>query len=183
MNILDAITNAQNGAAVQQLGRQFGLQPEQTQSALSALIPALTSGLQQNMTREGGLASLATALTSGNHQRYLENPEVLASDASIADGNGILGHLLGSKDVSRQVAQQAAGSTGIDAGVLKQMLPLVAALAMGGLARHAQAAGSVSGGSTTGLAGMLGPLLEGGQSGSMLDSVAGLAGKLFGKGT
>ena len=183
MNILDSLLNSGDGGAVRQLGEQFGLAPEQTQSALSALLPALTSGLQQNMGREGGLASLASALTTGNHQRYLDNPETLATEASIADGNGILGHLLGSKDVSRQVAQQAAGSTGIDVGVLKQMLPLIAALAMGGLSRHAQATGSLGGGSSTGLAGMLGSLVEGGQSGSTLDSVAGIAGKLFGKGT
>jgi hypothetical protein len=51
--------------------------------------------------------------------------------ADRADGNGILGHILGSKDVSRQVAAQASARTGIGADVLKKMLPLVATLAMG----------------------------------------------------
>ena len=41
MNILDAIVNAQDGAAVRQLGSQVGLAPDQTTAALSALVPAL----------------------------------------------------------------------------------------------------------------------------------------------
>jgi hypothetical protein len=44
-----------------------------------------------------------------------------------------LGHILGSKDVSRQVAAQASTRTGISELVLKQMLPAVATLAMGGV--------------------------------------------------
>jgi hypothetical protein len=47
MNILDAILNTQGGAATQQLGNQFGLRPEQTQAALSTLVPALVPGFSK----------------------------------------------------------------------------------------------------------------------------------------
>ena len=47
MNILDAIINAKEGGAVQQLGSQFGLGQDQTTAALSALIPALAAGFQK----------------------------------------------------------------------------------------------------------------------------------------
>ena len=71
-------------------------------------------------------------------------------------------HVLGSKDVSRQVATHAASETGLDSTVLKQMLPLVASLAMAALSKHAAS----SNGQPThaGVLGMLGPLL--GQSGT-----------------
>ena len=36
MNILDAIVNAQDGAAARQLGTQVGLAPDQATTALSA---------------------------------------------------------------------------------------------------------------------------------------------------
>jgi hypothetical protein len=179
MNVLDAILNSQNGAAVQQLGRQFGLAPEQTQSALSALVPALAEGLKQNMSSEGGLAGLVSALASGRHQRYVEDPGVLSDPATVQDGNGILGHVLGSKEVSRQVAQRASERTGIDTSILKRMLPLVAALAMGSLSRQAAQSGPVTSTSTTGLTGMLGSLLDTNRDGSVLDDVAGLAGRIF----
>ena len=49
----------------------------------------------------------------------------------MADGNGILGHIFGSKDVSRQVAARAAQSSGVAPDILAKMLPLVAATGHG----------------------------------------------------
>ena len=43
MNILDAVVNAGERAALKQLGSQFGLGEEQTAAALSALVPALAT--------------------------------------------------------------------------------------------------------------------------------------------
>ncbi len=48
-------------------------------------------------------------------------------DTAVSDGNNILGHILGSKDVSRAVADRASANTGIDSGMLKQMLPCLPA--------------------------------------------------------
>ena len=44
MNILDSILNHQDGAAVQQLAQQFGLENAQATSPLSTLIPKLAGG-------------------------------------------------------------------------------------------------------------------------------------------
>src|SRR5512134_3418792 len=102
MNILDAIVNARDGAAVQQLGSQVGLAPDQATAALSALMPALAGGFQRNIQSQGGVESLMAALSSGNHSQYIDNPASLADSSAVTDGNGILGHLLGSKDASRE---------------------------------------------------------------------------------
>jgi hypothetical protein len=67
MNILDTIINAQNGAAVRQLGSQVGLREDQTAYALSALVPALAAGFQRNLQSEGGVGDLVAALAEGNH--------------------------------------------------------------------------------------------------------------------
>src|SRR5690606_40425775 len=106
MNILDTITGTQNGAAVQQLASQFGLSREQTSDALGALLPALAAGLQKNMSSQDGLSGLISALSSGHHQKYLEDPTSLSDPNTRNDGNAILGHVLGSKDVSRAVADR-----------------------------------------------------------------------------
>ena len=181
MNILDTIINAQDGAAVRQLGAQFGLGDQQTTSALSALVPALAAGLQQNMQSPDGVARLAQALASGQHQTYLDNPDSLAHPSTIADGNNILGHLLGSKDASRGVAANAAAQTGLSPDVLKQMLPIAAAMLMGAAARHASALGSSSPASSGSLASLLTPLLDRNGDGSMVDDVTGVIGKFLGR--
>jgi hypothetical protein len=74
------------------------------------------------------------------------------------------------------VAQQAAGRTGLDVGILKQMLPLVATLTMEGLSQQSK----VSAGSPSSLSGLLTPLLDRDRDGSIVDDVLGAAGKLFG---
>jgi hypothetical protein len=184
MNILDTIMSADNGAAVRQLGSQFGLNETQTASALSALAPALSAGLRQNIQSPDGLSGLLGALSGGNHQRYIDNPAVLADAGSVAEGNGILGHVLGSKDVSRQVAAHAGAQTGIAPEVLKRMLPLVATLVMGAMSRHAAAGGGASiapGAGAGGLLEMLGGALDRNHDGSALDDISGMLGRTFGR--
>ena len=179
MNILDSIMTAGNGAAVRQIGSQLGLDEAQTAAALSALLPALSAGLRQNAQTPDGLDGLLGALLSGRHQRYVENPGVLGEAETVADGNGILGHILGSKDVSREVARRASAQSGVSADVLKQMLPVVATLVMGALARRQAQAGpaAASGG---GLLDMLSPMLDANRDGSMVDDVMGMIGRFMG---
>jgi hypothetical protein len=83
------------------------------------------------------------------------------------------------------VATRAAQQTGIDAGILKQMLPLAAALMMGAMARQGAGAGAgaglgsgLGGDPGSGLMGMLTPLLDSNRDGSMIDDVIGMLGKL-----
>jgi hypothetical protein len=185
MNILEAVLNAQGGAAVREAGRSVGLSQDQTSSALSALVPALAAGLQRNASQPGGLESLLGALSGGGHTRYVDDPSSLGQGA-VSDGNAILGHILGSKDVSRSVAGRAAAQTGLGEDVLKKLLPVAASLVMGSLAKQqtgqvaAGGAGSSLAGGGGGILGMLTPLLDQNRDGSMLDDILGQAGKLFG---
>ncbi len=136
MNLLDMIMSAQGGAAAQQAGAQLGLNQQQSQSAIAALLPAISSALKQNTASPQGLAGLLQALQGGQHEQYLENPQMLGQPQTVNDGNAILGHLFGSKDVSRAVAGHAAQKTGIGTDVLKKLLPLVATMAMGSLSKQ-----------------------------------------------
>ncbi len=152
MNLLETILQAQNGGAVSQLANQFGLDQGQTNSALAQLIPALASGMKNNVRQQNGLDSLVSALNAGNHSRYLDDVSQLGQQSTVTDGNAILGHLLGSKQVSREVASRASQNTGIDSGILKKMLPIVATMVMGGMSKQ------------SGAGGLLGSLLGGNQS-------------------
>ena len=184
MNILDAIVGAQGGSGVQELGRQFGLNDSQVSSALSALVPALAAGFQQNMSSPQGLDGLLSALSGGQHGQYVDDPSVLGRADTMSDGNGILGHIFGSKDVSRQVATRAAAQTGIGASVLKGMLPVVAAMMMGAMSKGLTSPAAppmtspAAGGS---LLGMLTPMLDTNRDGSIVDDVMGMLGRISGR--
>jgi hypothetical protein len=175
MGLLDAILGAQGGGGPAELARQFGLSDRQTGDALKQLVPALNAGVRRNTQSPQGLESLLGALKRGNHERYLDQPEALRDRATVDDGNKILGHILGSKDASRQVAQKTSERTGIDSGILKKMLPVVATMVMGSLSKNkAEFADSGSGSS-----GMLGKLLDADGDGSIMDDIAGMLGKSF----
>jgi len=133
MNLFDMLANAQSGQGMDQLARQFGLSQQQTQAAVEALLPAFSQGLKRNASDPYGVGSFLNAMASGNHAKYFEDAQNAFSPQGMAEGNGILGHLFGSKDLSRAVASQAAQATGLGQQTLQQMLPAIAAMIMGGL--------------------------------------------------
>ena len=183
MDLINLVLSASGGGPLRQLAQNFGLSEQQAASAVSALVPALGKGLARNTATPDGLQSLVTALSSNHHQRYLEQPELLSQQETVADGNGILGHILGSKEVSRNVASQASAQTGLSADLLKQMLPLVATLAMGALSRQnsSPAAQSPLGGQSGGLMGTLSQFLDTNKDGSVIDDIMGFGSRFFGK--
>ncbi|MEP7366095.1 MAG: DUF937 domain-containing protein [Acidobacteriota bacterium] len=181
MDLLQAILSAQGGGAVQKLSDQFGLGEGETVAALQSLLPMIAGGMQRNVQQEGGLESLLGALMNGNHQRYVDEPEAIDPEAIREDGNGILGHLFGSKEVSRQVADHASAQTGLGAGLLKQMLPVVAAMAMGALSKQ-RSGNQVSAAAPQGGGGfldMLTPMLDQNGDGSAADDVIGMVSRMF----
>ena len=185
MSLLKTILEANDGGAVKALAQNFGLSNQQAGSAVAKLLPALTQGMKANVSQQGGLDSLLGALNKGSHQRYVDNPNELTQANSIADGNNILGHLLGSKDVSRQVASQAAEQTGIDTGILKKMLPMVAGLAMGSLSKQSGSGGALAGmlggggQDSSAAGGLLSGFLDADGDGSMADDLLGMVAKKF----
>lgn len=138
INLFDMLSQAQGGGAMRDVGQQFGLDDNQTASAFKALLPALSAGLKRNSQQEGGLEALLGALSKGDHHRYLEEPQRLSRRETVSEGNSILGHLLGSKDMSRAVAKQASQRTGLTDGLLKKMLPIIATMVMGSLSKQSQ---------------------------------------------
>ncbi|WP_224544220.1 DUF937 domain-containing protein [Mesorhizobium sp. CA16] len=132
-SLFDIFAQAQNGAGIQALAQQYGLSMQQTQAAVQALLPAFSQGLQRNTADPYGMGAFMTAMASGQHAKYFEDATRAFSPQGIDEGNGILGHLFGSKDLSRAVAAQAAQATGLSQQVLQQMLPAMASMMMGGL--------------------------------------------------
>ncbi|MER8433874.1 DUF937 domain-containing protein [Mesorhizobium caraganae] len=131
--LFDILAQAQNGNGMQALAQQYGLSMQQTQAAVAALLPAFSQGLQRNTADPYGLGAFMTAMASGQHAKYFEDATRAFSPQGVNEGNGILGHLFGSKELSRAVAGQAAQATGVSQQILQQMLPAIASMVMGGL--------------------------------------------------
>jgi hypothetical protein len=131
--LYDMLSNAGNGRAMDLLARQFKLSQEQAELAVEALMPAFSQGLKRNASDPYGVGAFLSALSTGQHAKYFEDMQRAFQPSGVEEGNGILGHLFGSKEVSRAVAKQAEAATGIGQEVLKQMLPVLASMIMGGI--------------------------------------------------
>jgi len=171
MQIADIL--AQMGG-LQSMARELGVSDSQAANGAEALIPAILGGFkkqaQSQPTGVEGLGDLLGQLGGGG---LLD--EVLAPQpTNVSRGNDVLGQIFGSKDVSRTVAQNAASQSGLEPSLLKKMLPMLAMLVAGYMAKQ-RSAGGVAQPSPTGggLGDLLGSLLGGQGAGRGTPGAAG----------
>ena len=157
---LSDILNQTGG--LQSIARELGIGDDEAASAASALAPAVLGGFrkQADSHPQGlqGLGGLMNSLGGGG----LLDAVLAPSPTNTAPGNDVLGQIFGSKDVSRAVAQNAASQTGQDPSLLKKMLPMLAMVVAGYMAKH-QSGGAQTSGSSGGLGGLLGGVFGGGR--------------------
>jgi hypothetical protein len=175
---MDMMSILKQSGAIGSIAGQLGVNEQMAEMGANALLPAILGGFkktaQAQPTGMEGLGGLLGSLGGGGLLDSVLSPEPTPVD----QGNNVLGQIFGSKDVSRSVADHASGQTGIDSSLLKKMLPLLAMLVAGYLAKQGGGAGQGDGPDSSGLGGLIGGMLGGGQSsggglGGMLGSVLG----------
>ncbi len=136
MQIMDMLEQM---GGVQSMAREFGVSEAQAASGAAALLPAILGGFKkQTQAQPAGLEGLIGMLGGLGGGGLMD--EVLAPQpTNVSPGNDILGQIFGSREVSRTVAQNAAGQTGLDPMLLKKMLPVLAMLVAGYMARQGRA--------------------------------------------
>ncbi len=172
LNITDLLLDKSNSDAISEFAKKFDIDDAQAKDAISTLANSLSQGLGYHTKKDTGLGNLFDALKKGKHSRYLDNPSLFDRKETTQDGNDILGHIFGNKDVSRHVAKRASKKTGLSSSLLKKMLPIVATMVMGALGKN------MFGGSkkqTQGSTGFLTKIFDKDGDGSMVDDVLGMA--------
>lgn len=159
MQITDILAQA---GGLQSMARELGISETQAASGTAALAPAILGGLKkQAQAQPGGLDGLGSLLGQLGGGGLFD--EVLAPrPTDVSKGNDVLGQIFGSEDVSRTVAQSAASQSGLDAALLKKMLPMVAMLVTGYIARQGAGGAGLTGSTGDGLGSLLGGLMGGG---------------------
>jgi len=204
MNLTDILAQA---GGIESMANQLGVPPAVAKQGAEALLPAILGGFKTQAQGAGGIEGLGGLLGQLGGGGLLDS--VLGSQPTpVSQGNDVLGKIFGSKDVSRTVADHAAGQTGLDSGLLKQMLPILAMMVAGYMAKQRGQGqqggglgdligGALGGGGSGGLGGMLGSVLGGSGAsagglgglgkmldmdgdGNPLDDIIGMAGKLRG---
>jgi hypothetical protein len=133
-NLYEIIAEAQNGEAMSELGRQFGLSPQQTKAAVVALVPAISMGLKRATATPEGLGNLLAVMgAQPDFDAMYDDPRVAFSQEGRAAGNAALSRMFGSPEASRAIAGQAQQISGISSSILKKLLPVLAGIIISSL--------------------------------------------------
>ncbi|MEH6756344.1 MAG: DUF937 domain-containing protein [Parasphingorhabdus sp.] len=190
MSILEIL---QKSGGIETMARELGVNETVAQAGAAALLPSILGGFKKTaQSQPSGLDGLGGLLGQLGGGGLLDS--VLGTQPTPVDkGNDVLGQIFGSKEVSRTVAAGAEQQTGISSELLKKMLPVVAMMVAGYMAKQG---GESSGNGGGGLGGLIGGLLGGGSKtssgglgglaslldldgdGNPLDDIIGMAGKL-----
>ncbi|SIO04805.1 protein of unknown function [Parasphingorhabdus marina DSM 22363] len=189
MNIMDVL---QQSGGIGNMAKELGISENVAQAGAAALLPAILGGFKKTTQAQpsglDGLGGLLGQLGGGG----LLDSVLAPQQTPVQQGNEVLGQIFGSKEVSRTVAAGAEQQTGISSDLLKKMLPVVAMMVAGYMAK--QSGGNSGNGG--GLGGLIGGLLGGGSQssggglgglgslldldgdGNPLDDIINMAGKL-----
>jgi hypothetical protein len=127
---------AQTGG-VGAIARELGIPQADAQAGAAALVPAILGGFGKRApaTDADSFGGLLDELGGDSLLDDLIAPQ----PTPVGRGDDVLAQIFGTKDVSRTVAQHAAGRTGLSPTLLRKMLPLVAMMVTGYLSRRARA--------------------------------------------
>lgn len=157
MNVQDMLASTGGFGAI---ARELGISESQAAQGAQALLPAILGGVKRQANAQpNGMEALGGLLGQLGGGGLLDNL-LGAEPTQVNRGNDVLGQIFGSKEISRNVAQRASQQSGLSPDLLKKMLPMLAMLVTGAMAKQQAGAAAPSGG---GLGGLLGGLLGGGQ--------------------
>ncbi len=137
---------------VTSLSKTIGASPEQTESAIGALLPTLITGLARNAADAHGQEQLHNALEKDHDGSILDHLGSLfgnrAEEAPVSGrttaGGSILDHILGAQ--KERVQTGAARSSGLSGGQVMKLMMMLAPLIMGILGRQKKEASLSPGG-------------------------------------
>ena len=158
---------------IQSMAAELNIDEQTARLGAGALLPAIVAGMGRSSTHGagagdplGGLGGLLGGALAGGAGGGLLDAVLGTKPTPVQQGNDILGNIFGNKDVSRSVAGEVAGATGLSESLVKKMLPILAMAVVGYLAKQA-----TQGTGTAGAPGGLGGAAGGGALGGILGSI------------
>ncbi len=192
MSLLELVQQRLGPDAIAQIGQRIGADPGSTGNAVDAAVPLLLSALAGNAAHPDGARALDTAVRERHDGSLLDNLSGYLQKGASTDGEGIIRHVLG--DRTPHVEAGIGKTTGLDAGKIARLLPILAPIVMAALGRMKQQRGLDANGLATlvtgererlnesapGVMGALGRFLDRNHDGSITDDVGGILGSVFG---
>lgn len=179
MNLMDILQGQLSDEMVGQLSEHIGAEPQQTVQAANGIFGTLLGGLANNASSENGLSALGSALDRDHDGSMLDDLAGMVGGmlqgggetSGATNGMGMLKHILG--DRQEVAAEQISQSSGLNAGQVMKLLPILAPIVMSVLGK-AKNSGGLDLGSLAGV------LMGGAQQAQQQDGMGDLLGNILG---
>lgn len=176
---MDILQGQLSEEMVGQLSEHIGAEPQQTAQAANGIFATLLGGLANNASSEGGLSALANALDRDHDGSMLDDLAGMVGgmlqgggqESRATNGLGMLNHILG--DRQEVAAEQIGQSSGLSAGQVMKLLPILAPIVMSVLGKTKNSGG-------LDLGGLAGVLMGGAQQAQQQDGMGDLLGNILG---
>jgi len=185
MNLMDILQGQLSDEMVGQLSEHIGAEPQQTAQAATGIFGTLLGGLANNASSESGLASLGNALDRDHDGSILDDLAGMVGgmlqgggqESGATNGMGMLNHILGNRQ--EVAAEQIGQSSGLSAGQVMKLLPILAPIVMSVLGK-AKSSGGLDLGSLAGV--LMGGAQQAQQQNGMGDLLGNILGSVMGGG-
>jgi hypothetical protein len=134
-NLYEIIRNAHGGHALDNLATQFGITTEEADAAVKAVVPVLSEGFLKQASEPHAFGSFIGALGEGQHLAAFTDPAAAQATATAQKGGDILSQILTSHSAREEIALRASSGTGVSSDTLAKMLPVIASMIFGGIAK------------------------------------------------
>lgn len=144
-DLLGSVMGQLGGGGIGEIARSVGVSDSDVTKVLGGAVPAIMAGLTRNSASSDGAAGLASALDRDHDGSILDDVMgYLGGGGNLADGAGILGHVLGGQQ--RSIESAVSRSSGVDLGAVTKIMAMVAPLIMGALGKAKRRQGFDAGG-------------------------------------
>ncbi len=141
VDLSELLQAAHGGDAVTALAQKYGISQEQAKAALAALSPALAQGVQNHLQNPEGFSQILGHLNDPAHQAAYGDVAGVDAPAAANAGGDLLGQIFGGSANVEQIVQHIGQETGLSPDLLNKLMPVVASMTMGGVAKSLQEGG------------------------------------------
>jgi hypothetical protein len=132
MKLFEMIRAAGNGRFVAALAARAGVTPADAEETMRVLLPEIGHAIGRTEESGSGAAAVSAAMHDERYARYLDDPDKLKDPAAVADGERVLCDVMDDEERG-EIIRRVAAEIGPDEEEVRDMLPLVATLAMAAL--------------------------------------------------
>jgi hypothetical protein len=135
MQVGTVLREAQGGRAFANLARAFHLPAEKVEAAVATMVRDLSGRMERSLRPRHALAALVELLGNAGYEQVLETPTLLAAPHTQVIGNDAL-NAIADRDENERMVTRAAAAAGVSEMIAEYLLPAVAAMLIGALAKE-----------------------------------------------